>query len=96
MFVDMAPYRRHHSSTVLSATIIVSGASARMEPYHDLMPVLFGAEDFDHWLDGSLGPESLKPAAESALREWTVSSRVNRTGVGDDDPMIVEPVASVG
>ena len=79
---------------VLSATIIVSGASAWMEPYHDRMPVLLGAEDFDGWLDGTLGPEALKPAAESALREWVVSSRVNRTGFGDDDPTIVEPVTA--
>ena len=56
------------------------------------MPVLVGAEDFD----GSLGPEALKPASESAPREWIVSSRVNRTGVGDDGPTIVEPVAAVG
>ncbi len=79
---------------VLSATIIVSGASAWMEPYHDRMPVLLGAEDFDSWLVGTLGPEALKPAAESALQEWIVSSRVNRTGVGDDDPTIVDPIES--
>ncbi len=63
-----------------------------MEPYHDRMPVLLDAEDFDGWLDGTLGPEALKPAAESALREWIVSSRVNRAGVGDDDQTIVEPL----
>jgi hypothetical protein len=38
-------------------------------------------------IDGSLGAEALWPAAECALREWTVSWRVNRTGVGDDDPL---------
>ncbi len=81
---------------VLSATIIVSGASEWMAPYHDRMPVLLGADDFDGWLDGSLGPEALCPAAEGALREWIVSSRVNRTGHGDDDPTIVEPVAETG
>ena len=81
---------------VMSATIIVSGASAWMTPYHDRMPVLLAPESFDGWLDGSLGPEALQPAAESALREWIVSSRVNRTGHGDDDPTIVEPVANVG
>ena len=81
---------------VLAATIIVSGASAWMTPYHDRMPVLLSVEDFDGWLDGSLGPEALKPAVEEALREWIVSSRVNRTGHGDDDPTIVEPVAAVG
>ncbi len=56
------------------------------------MPVLLGAEDFNGWLDGTLGPEALKPAAESALREWIFSSRMNRTGHGDDDPTIVELV----
>ena len=81
---------------VLSATIIVSGASEWMMPYHDRMPVLLGPEDFDGWLDGSFGPDALKPAAEEALREWIVSSRVNRTGHGDDDPTIVEPVSEVG
>ena len=77
---------------MLSCTIIVSGASAWMEPYHDRMPVLLEAKDFDAWLDGSLGPEALKPAPEEALREWKVSPRLNRTGVGDDDPTIIEPL----
>jgi hypothetical protein len=40
---------------------------------------------------GRFAAEALKPAAESALREWTVSPRLNRTGVGDDDPTIIEP-----
>jgi putative SOS response-associated peptidase YedK len=78
---------------VISATIIVSGASAWMTPYHDRMPVLLEPEDFDAWLDGSLGPEALKPAAEEKLREHLVSKRLNRTGVGDDDPTIIEPVS---
>ena len=77
---------------LLSCTIIVSGASAWMEPYHDRMPVLLEAKDFDAWLDGTLGPEALKPAPEEALREWKVSPRLNRTGVGDDDPTIIEPI----
>ena len=80
---------------VLSATIIVSSASAWMTPFHDRMPVLLGAAAFDGWLDGSLGPDALRPAAEGALREWIVSSRVNRTGVGGDDPTLAEPVAEV-
>ncbi len=47
------------------------------------------------WLDGTLGQDSLRPAAESALREWTVSKRVNRTSIGDDEPTIVEPEVQV-
>ena len=77
---------------VISATIIVSGASAWMAPYHDRMPVLLEPQSFDAWLDGSLGANALKPAAEAALCEWPVSKRLNRTGFGDDDPTIIEPV----
>jgi putative SOS response-associated peptidase YedK len=79
---------------LLSCTIIVSGASAWMEPYHDRVPVLLEAKDFDGWLDGSLGTEVLKPAPAEALREWKVSPRLNRTGVGDDDPTIIEPIGN--
>ena len=57
---------------ILSCTVIVSGASEWMTPYHDRMPVLLRAEDFDAWLSGSLGADALRPAAESALREWPV------------------------
>ena len=77
---------------VLSATIIVSGASDWMTPYHDRMPVLLGRDRFDAWLSGEAGPEVLKPAREDALREWIVSHRVNRTGIGDDDPTLLDPV----
>ncbi len=58
------------------------------------MPVLLGVDDFDGWLDGKLSPEALMAGAEEALQEWIVSSRVNRTGHGDDDPTIVELVAA--
>ncbi|MFZ2106069.1 MAG: SOS response-associated peptidase [Roseiarcus sp.] len=71
---------------ILSCIVIVSGASEWMTRYHDRMPVLLRADDFDAWLNGSLGADALRPAAESALREWPVSRLVNRTGVGDDDP----------
>ena len=70
--------------------MIVSGASAWMTPYHDRMPALLRAGDFDAWPDGSLGAEALRPAAESALREWPAARRVNGAGVGDDDPTIIE------
>ena len=77
---------------VLSCTIIVCEASTWMETYHDRMPLILEPKDFDAWLDGSLGPKALKGAVESALRSWPVSPRLNRTGVGDDDPTIIEPI----
>ena len=79
---------------VVPLVLLTSGASAWMTSYHDRMPVLLRAEDFDAWLNGSLGADALRPAAESALREWPVSRRVNRAGVGEDDPTIVEKVAA--
>ena len=81
---------------LLTCTIIVSGASGWMEPYHDRMPVLLAERDFAGWLSGEAGPEILKPAAEEALREWLVSRRVNKAGVGEDDPTIIEPLAGAG
>ena len=45
------------------------------------MPVLLDAKKLDIWLDGSLSPETLKPARGS-FREWKVLARLNRTGVG--------------
>ena len=84
-------WKNPEGDEVLSATVIVSGASEWMIPYHDRMPVLLSGADIDGWLNGTLGQDGLKPAAASALRDRTVSKRVNRTGVGDDDPTIVEP-----
>lgn len=78
---------------VQSATIIVSGASDWMTPYHDRMPVLLTPELFDAWLGGAAGTEALRPAAESALREWIVTTRLNRTGQGDDDSSMIEQAA---
>jgi putative SOS response-associated peptidase YedK len=74
--------------------LLVSGASDWMIPYHDRMPVLLSAGDIDGWLSGMLGADALRPAAEATLREWPVSKRLNRTGVGHDDPTTIEPEAA--
>ena len=55
--------------------------------------MLTGDEN-DKWLTGKAGEEVLRPAAESALREWVVSSRVTKTGAFDDDPTLIEAVAT--
>jgi hypothetical protein len=34
----------------------------------------------------------LKPADYNLLQAWPVSRRVNKTGVGDDDPTIIERI----
>jgi len=76
---------------VLSATLIVTSANDFTRPIHDRMPVLLGQRDHEAWLTGKAGVELLRPAPNDLLRMWPVSKRVNKTGVGDDDPSLIEP-----
>nr|WP_141739945.1 SOS response-associated peptidase [Bosea sp. BIWAKO-01] len=54
------------------------------------MPTTLLPRDFEAWLDGSGGKELLMQPPQE-LREWIVSQRMNRTGVGDDDPATAGP-----
>jgi putative SOS response-associated peptidase YedK len=60
-------------------------------PHSRPMPVFLKPENFGTWLDGSAGPELLKPANENLLQVWPVSKRVNRPG-NDKDVSLVEPI----
>jgi putative SOS response-associated peptidase YedK len=77
---------------ILSCTVIVSGGSAWMTPYHDRMPALLRGQTSTLGSTARSAPDALRPAAESALREWPAARRVNGAGVGDDDPTIIERV----
>lgn len=65
-----------------------------MLPYHARMQVLLQQAEIDRWLSGETEARELHPASESALREWPIDRRVNRSGVGDDDPTLLEPIES--
>ena len=65
-----------------------------MTPYHDRMPVLLQQAEIDRWLSGDMSADELHSASESALREWPIDRRVNRTDIGDDDPTLLEPIES--
>jgi putative SOS response-associated peptidase YedK len=77
---------------IASATIIVGPANDWMRPFHDRMPVILDWSEADAWMSGERAAELLQPAPENALQQWTVSARVNRSGVGDDDPALIEPL----
>jgi putative SOS response-associated peptidase YedK len=62
---------------------------------HDRMPVFLQPDHFAAWLDGSAGPDLLKPAREELLQLWPVSKRVNRPG-NDEDVSFVDPIEVVG
>jgi putative SOS response-associated peptidase YedK len=79
---------------MISFTIIVTDANALTRPIHNRMPVVLDNADVRAWLQGAAGAEILKPAAEDRLRTWPVSRRVNKTGTGDDDPTLIDEVAS--
>lgn len=73
---------------IVSATIITRPADAFMAKIHTRMPSMLQPADFDAWLSGEAGKDILtQPAPE--LQEWIVSNTVNKTGVGDDDPGMI-------
>ena len=63
-----------------------------MTRFHDRAPVVIERENFDARLSGDNATALLRPAREDSLLEWVVSSRVNRSGVGDDEPGLIEPL----
>jgi hypothetical protein len=56
---------------ILSCTLIVTAANEFAGRIHDRMPVFLQSENFAAWLDGSAGPELLKPASKDLLMEWS-------------------------
>ena len=85
---------RETGEAILSCTLIVTAANELTRSIHDRMPVLLGREDLDAWLGGRAGVELLRPAPDDFLRMWPVSRRVNVSGLGDDDPSLIDPVAT--
>jgi putative SOS response-associated peptidase YedK len=83
-------WRNPEGEEVTSCTIITRDANQWMSTYHDRMPAMILPADFAAWLDGS-GSKELLMQPPQELREWIVSQRMNRTGVGDDDPTTAEP-----
>ncbi len=77
---------------VFSCTLIVTEATEWMTPYHDRMPAVLVQSEIDRWLRGEMSAEELHPAPEAKFSRHRVSPRINRTGQGDDDPTIVDPV----
>jgi putative SOS response-associated peptidase YedK len=64
-----------------SCTIIVTGASVRLRPIHDRMPVILPVRDIATWLSPDTPAEGLKamlkPCAPETTTAWPVSTWVN-------------------
>ena len=84
-------WRDENGEEIISASIITRDANDWMSKIHTRMPAMLHPNDFEAWLDGSAGKEVLmRPPPE--LQEWIVDRRMNKTGVGDDDPATAAPV----
>jgi putative SOS response-associated peptidase YedK len=75
-----------------SCTMIITEPNKFVAEVHDRMPVLLTEEQFDPWLSGEAGVESLKPAPNDFLQKWPVSKRVNSSRADDNDATLVEPI----
>jgi putative SOS response-associated peptidase YedK len=78
---------------ISSCTLIVTAANEFARHIHDRMPVLLDHRDIDAWLTGKAGVDLLRPAPNDLLRMWPVSTRVNVSGRGDDDPSLITEIS---
>ena len=82
---------------VESATIVVGPANEWSKHIHERMPIILDWSQANEWMRGDpkkVEATLLDPPPEEALQEWIVSTRVNKTGVGDDDPTMIDRVAT--
>jgi putative SOS response-associated peptidase YedK len=80
--------------TLLSCSMIITQPSAFVPEVHDRMPVLLAQEQFEPWLNGEAGVESLKLAPDDLLQKWPVSQRVNSSKAPADDASLIEKIAA--
>ena len=75
-----------------SCTMIITEPNEFVAEVHDRMPVLLTEKQFDPWLSGEAGVESLKPAPNDFLQKWPVSKRVNSSRADDNDATLIEKI----
>jgi hypothetical protein len=57
---------------------------------HSCHQDIIAQANIDRWLRGEMEKDELHAAPDAKFREHKVSKRMNRTGVGDDNPTIIE------
>ena len=83
---------RETGERLKSCTMIITEPNAFVAEVHDRMPVLLKPEQFDHWLNGNMGVEELKPIDNDYLQRWSVSKRVNSSKADANDATLIDPV----
>lgn len=75
-----------------SCAMLIAEPNKFVAEVHDRMPVLLKPDQFEPWLSGAAGKETLVPAPEDTLQKWPVSKRVNSSRTSDEDPTLIEKV----
>ncbi|HEY9811458.1 MAG TPA: SOS response-associated peptidase [Halomicronema sp.] len=80
---------------VESCTIITTNANSLMESFHERMPVILSAQNYDIWLDPKVEKveilqEVLQPYSADEMTAYPVSTVVNKPA--NDSPECVQPV----
>jgi len=73
--------------------MIITEPNEFVAEVHDRMPVLLAEKDFESWLNGRVGMELLKPAANDLLQRWPVSRRVNSSRAPAEDATLIDRIA---
>ena len=76
--------------------IVTTGANTLMEPIHERMPVIIGAEHWQDWLAEPVKKVErlVAPYPAAGMQAWPVSRRVSKTV--DDDAGLIEREARAG
>jgi putative SOS response-associated peptidase YedK len=88
-----------NGDAIETCCIVTTEANAVVKPYNERMPVILEGSAVDRWLKpGDISPEVsaalFKPAPESFLTEYEVSTAVNSSRV--NGPECIEPVGKNG
>jgi putative SOS response-associated peptidase YedK len=70
--------------------MVITEPNAFVARYHDQMPVVLGKDQIGPWLSGEAGAELLMPAANDALKAWSVSRKVSTSKAPNEPSLIVE------
>ncbi|WP_374090305.1 SOS response-associated peptidase [Methylomicrobium lacus] len=80
-FAGLWEHWEHGANTLYSCTIITAAANGLMQPIHERMPVIIGAEQYRFWLDPRQSRQSLDQLLANpdygGMRLYPVSDRVN-------------------
>jgi putative SOS response-associated peptidase YedK len=77
-----------------STTMLITEPNKFVAEFHDRMPVILEARDFEQWERGDVKDAEalMKPAAEDLLQKWAVSKRVNSSRADSDDATLIERI----